>query len=59
MNDDVEGDEMWFLNSRGMLLFIICKSNNIRVLGLLSKQWGQNGFSYVLPSDKGRMLMNS
>jgi len=49
---------MWFMVSQGMLLFIICKSNYIRVWGL-SSRGGKRSFSYDLPSDKEGMLMNS
>ena len=58
MKDNVEGDEMWIVVSQRMFLLIICKSNSIRVYGL-SPEGGQRSFSYDLPSDKERMLMNS
>ena len=58
LNQDIERDEMWFMVSQGMFLFIICKSNYIRVRGLPSRQ-GRRSFSYDLSSDKERMLMNS
>ena len=49
---------MWFMVSQGMFLFIICKSNYIRVRGLSSRR-GPRSFSYDFPSYRGRMLMNS
>ena len=58
LNQDIERDEMWFMVSQGMFLFIICKSNDVSVRGL-SSIWGPRSFSYELLSDKGRMFMNS